>query len=140
MARLASFLLSLLSQNIAASDGGIVQQLTGPLLVLRPKFIPSQYSFAVTIGINDIDLTQENILRIVLRTPTGSDLVDTGNITINPTPQDIQLPEEWQGFVATLPIQNTEFAVEGVYQLIVFCNDELLGTQSIPVYQKGDAK
>ena len=99
MARLASFLMSSLSQNIAVANGGIVQQLTGPLIVLRPKFIPSEYSFSVTVGINNIDLTQDNSLRIVFRSPIGSDLVDTGNVTLKATPHDIHLPDEWQGFV-----------------------------------------
>ncbi len=140
MSKLVSFIMSAFSQNVATSNGSIVQQLTAPIVALRPKFIPSEHSFSVTVGINDVDLTQDNTIRFVFQTPAGVNLVDTGNIPLSATPHDDMLPDEWQGFIVTLPIQNAEFEAEGVYHLLVFFNEEPLGSKSIPVYQQSQNK
>ena len=140
MAKLVSFMMSAISQNVPNATGGTVQQLTGPMIVLRPRHIPSEYSFAITIGINDFDLSKENILRIVLYSPSNDILLDTGNSTLPASPTDSNLPKEFQGAVLSMPIQNIEIATDGVYKLEVFMNNDSLGTQAIPVFRLGTTK
>lgn len=140
MAELVSFILSAFSQNVPTSNGSIVQQLTAPVIALRPKFVPSEYSFSVTVGISGFDLTKDNTIRFVFETPAGTNLVDTGSISLSGTPHDDTLPDEWQGIVVTLPIQNTQIETEGVYHLIVFFNEEQIDSKNIPVYRQSEKK
>lgn len=140
MAKLVSFMMSSLAQNIPNPAGGMVQQLTNPLIVLRPRYIPSEYSFSIIFGINDFDLAKENTLRIVLRTPGNETLIDTGDGKLPATSTDALIPKEFQGAVLSAPFQNVEFKDEGVYHLEVIFNGESLGTQDIPVFRLGTGK
>lgn len=139
MAKLVSFMLS--SQLVNTTIGSAtVQQLINPLIVLRPKFIPSEYSFAITVGINDIDTKGENAIRILMTTPSGKDVVDTKDVPLPSDPVDVTLPDNLHGFVLTLPVQNAVIDEEGCFSLTIFINGESISTQSIPVYRQGDSK
>ena len=140
MAKLVSFIMSAISQNIPNKTGGVVQQLTGPMIVLRPRYVPSEYSFAITLGISNFDLTRENTMRIVLRSPSDDTLIDTGDSILPASPTDEILPKEFQGAVLSMPIQNIELKTEGIYQLEMFFNGESLGIQDIPVFRLGMVK
>ena len=140
MAKLVSFIMSAISQNIPNKTGGVVQQLTGPMIVLRPRYVPSEYSFAITLGISNFDLSRENTMRIVLRSPSDDTLIDTGDSILPASPTDETLPKEFQGAVLSMPIQNIELKTEGIYQLEMFFNGESLGIQDIPVFRLGMVK
>lgn len=138
MAKLVSFLLS--SQLVNANIGPVtVQQLVNPLIAIRPKYIPSEYSFAITLGINDID-KGENTLRLLLTSPSGKDILDTNNMGLPVGPTDGILPDSLHGFVLTMPVQNVVIDEEGLYSLSVFFNDVAIATQSIPIYRQVDIK
>ena len=137
MAKLVSFMMSSFSQSIPNSDGGQVQQLTGPIIVLRPRFIPSEHSFSITIGINDINLDTQNSIRMILRSPSGKTTVDTGETVLPAAPEDTLLPKHLQGFVMSWGLQNATFEEAGVFKLEIDFNGYQLSTQDIPVYPLG---
>ena len=138
LAKLVSFMMFATTHNIQNANGGLVQQLSGPTVVLRPKYIPSEFSFAIAIGINGVDLHNDNTTQIIFRSPSNAIILDTGKAKILASDTDSNLPPEFQGFVMTMPLQNITFDTEGVYSLEVFMNDELLDTRAIPVFRQGD--
>lgn len=140
MAKLVSFMLSAISQNIPTSSGGTIQQLTGPTIVLRPRYVPSDYSFSITIGVSDFDLTRENTIKLVFKSPSGDTLIDTGDCSLPASPADALIPKEYQGAVMSAPFQNVELNSEGVYHLEILFNGESLGTKEIPVFRLGSGK
>ncbi len=136
MAKLTSFLLSLQSQTAPIAGGETVQQLIGPIIGIKPKFIPSEYSFTITIGFIDIDLTVENVLRMVFKAPSGDIVFDTGEGTVPPATKETTLPQSAQGVIITLPLMNISFSEEGTYLLDIIWNGECLDTHDIPVYKQ----
>ncbi len=140
MAKLTSFLLSLQSQTAPIAGGETVPQLICPLIVIKPKFIPSEYSFAITIGITDIDLTVENVLRMVFKAPSGDIVFDTGDGTLPPSTKETTLPRSAQGFIITLPLMNISISEEGTFLLDIIWNGECLDTHDIPVYKQEERK
>ena len=137
MAKLVSFMLFASTQNIQNANGGLVQQLSGPIIVLRPRYIPSEFSFAIAIGINDVDLNIDNTVQIIFKSPNNDIILDTGNGKLSASATDSNLPSEYQGFAMTMPLQNIALDTEGVYSLEVFFNDELLDKRAIPVFKQG---
>ena len=141
MAKVVSYLLSLISQNVADATGGTIQQLTGPVIVLRPKYIPSEYSFSLTLGINDIEKKTDNRLRITIYSPSGRLVIDTGYIDLPELIEDPLLPDKYQGFSLTLPVLNAALDQEGVYHFKLYFNDDgLIFDKEIPVYLQKEAQ
>lgn len=140
MPKIVSFMLSAITNNVPNASGGTVQQLTGPMIVLRPRYIPGEYSFAITLGINDLDLSVDNKLQLAITSPSGSTVFEVKDGVLQAVGVDSVLPKAVQGFVMTLPLQNIEFKEEGIYHLSVSLNGDKLGVQDIPVYQAGDNK
>ena len=140
MAKVVSFFLAANSQNVATPNGGIAQQLTLPLIVLRPKFIPSEFSFSMALGINEINKNADSRMRIELVSPSGKQVIDTGYIDLPELPDDPALPIEYQGFSLIMPVQNAVLDQEGVYHLKVYFNDDVvIFVQEIPVYVQGES-
>ncbi len=140
MPKIVSFMLSAITNNVPNVTGGTVQQLTGPIIVLRPRYIPGEYSFAITLGINDVDLSVDNNLRLAITSPSGTSVFEINDGVLQATGKDSVLPKAFQGFVISLPLLNIEFKEEGIYHLSVCMNDVELGIQDIPVFQAGDSK
>lgn len=136
MAKVVSYLLAVNSQNVAAGNGGVIQQLIGPLIVLRPKYIPSEYSFSIALGINDLDKKTDNRLRISITSPSGRQVLDTGYVDLPDLPVDSPLPVKYQGFSLTLPIQNATLDQEGLYKMTVHINEDenIIFENEIPVF------
>lgn len=138
MAELTAFLITESTQNIVRSGSNdSVQQLTGPLIALRPQFIPSNFSFSVTFGIRGIDLEKQNILKLTLKRPSGSILHDLGNVQFPPIHNKDSLPLTYSGFVGGIDFRNLALDEEGCYKLEIYVNGQLVSVQDIPVYKRG---
>ena len=139
MAKVISYFLMANSQNVVSANGGMNQQLTGPIIVLRPKYIPSEYSFSVVLGINGFEKTSNNQIRIEIISPTDKQVIDTGYIDLPDLDSDSALPIPYRGFSLTLPVQNAILESEGLYRLNVYVNeDKLIFDQEIPVFLQED--
>ena len=134
MIDIATFALFESSQNISNGQGGVVQQLTGPVTILRPKFVPSNYSFAVSIGVRGLDMHNENSMHIILKNPSGDVLSDLGEKLLPIAGEDDILPIEYSGFVACIDFRIVVIETSGAYILEVYVNNSLIGTKEIPVY------
>ena len=140
MPKICSFMICDSSQSITDEKNNTTQQLVGPTIALRPQFIPTNYSFTVSIGIRDVDLQAKNVMHLALLTPSGKELVNLGESELPITDKDNLLPRENWGFVAGVDFHNVSIAEEGVYRLAVYVNNELIGTLDIPIYRGRDDK
>lgn len=104
-----------------------------PLQVLTPLFIPSMYSFAITVGVIDFDTEVNNEIRITFgSTCDEHNLVDTGIIPIQAHSAEGTLPKHLRGFIANMEFKNVVFKEEGEYDTTIYFNDEEIG--KFPIY------
>ena len=134
MATISSFMLCESSQKLPNGQGGIVQQLIGPVTTLRPQYIPGNYSFSSSVGVIGLDMQKDNSMRFVLKAPSGDMLNDLGEAPLPVAAPDNVLPKEYGGFVACIDFRNVVIPEPGVYSLEVHINGELIGTKDIPIY------
>lgn len=97
--------------------------LINPTSSIRVPFIPATPSFAVSVGILQINLEEENNIQIKLVSPNEKTVFDTG---IVPIPRDLNsnkdIPLEGQGFNVNLNLQNVPCREEGTYVVDVYIN------------------
>ena len=116
---------------------GMITHLIAPQVALRPAFVPGNFSFALSVGVRDVNLQQENKIKFMITSPNG-EAIQTSEETIIPAiVKDDALPIEYQGFVLNLDVRNLAIPVEGIYKFTIFVNGEAMEAQDIPIYKGG---
>lgn len=134
MAKIALFMLCDTVENNQSKDNTITH-LVSPQAVLRPLYIPSSFSFGLSVGVRGLDLSSPITLRFIVCDPDGNIVQDSGENTISIGAHDNILPMEHQGFVANIDVRNFNVPKEGVYKFTLFVNGEELEAQDIPIYR-----
>jgi len=141
MPRLSAFVISENVQSIPALGGMFAQQVTGPMIALRPQFIPSSLSFGITFGVSGVNPTQANKLQTRILSPDGKVLNDTGVIDLPIDPNDDpELPLEYRGFIMNMDLRNIAIETSGCYTIELYVNGDLIDTRKIPVYKRTATK
>lgn len=129
--RIAGFMLG--SQVTQEEES--VHVLKEPRIVLNPKYIPAEYSFAVAVGIVGVDYSKHSEITFTLNSPDGEEVFKLGpwilihdDLGSNPT-----LPE-FRSETVLLQLGNVEFRQNGIYKLYVEVNGTELEPQDIPVH------
>lgn len=136
MAKLVAFLISENTQNVPKlGTNDTVPQITSPVIALRPQVIPTNFSFAITFGVADIDMSQKNTLRLVLKRPSGAILQDFGTAELCEMQSTDTLPLEYSGFIGSVDFRNTLIDEEGCYRIELYINGELIGERYIPIFK-----
>jgi len=107
-----------------------------PQHILMPMFIPGQFSFAITFGILDFDVTLPHVIKYTFSSPDGAVLVDTEDkIQLPPIndPAVNDLPVDMRGFLTSLDFKNVVFATQGEYKSEIFFDGVSLDTFEIKV-------
>lgn len=140
MAIITAFMLCDNIENAPLPTGGVVQKLTSPQMCLRPQFVPGNYSFGVSVGIQGIDFRTATKVRFTISNPGGMVVQDSGTSEFPPIPEylDGPLPMEYKGFLMNMEIRNMTILMEGEYLFSVYIDDELIGNQIIPVFRRGE--
>lgn len=138
MAKITVFMLCDSINTVPTPEGGVLQQLISPQMTLRPQFIPGNFSFGMTVGIQGVDLHVANHIRFTITDPAGTVIQDSGVSDFPPFPEDVQetMPKEYQGFLMNTDIRNLVIRENGEYLFSIYINDKLVGTQSVPVFQR----
>lgn len=141
MPKISAFLISESMQNVPTPNGGFAPQLTGPTIAVRPLFIPSSFSFAITIGVSDVDPAQKNQIQVKIQSPSGETVNDTGIIDL-PVDEstDSELPLEYRGFLMNMDLRNVAIKTSGCYIIQVYINGELIDSHEMPVYKRAEPK
>jgi hypothetical protein len=111
-----------------------VPQLTAPQAVLRPQFIPGNFSFGIAVGVIGVDLNKNNEIQFTIKAPDGKTVQDSGKNIFPALNEEDVLPEEYRGLMLTLDIRNLVIEIDGIYTFSLWINDELIGERNIPIY------
>jgi len=134
MAKITTFAFGTTVANISEKQGP-TPHLVAPQVVLRPAFIPSNFSFGVTFGIRGVDITNHIMLRFFISSPSGTIVHDSGDTELPVVGKKDTLPAEYQGLVVNLDLRNIVIKEEGIYSLVVYINGEELTHQEIPIFK-----
>ena len=100
MAKIAMFMLC-----DAISPEHSQMKLISPQFVLRPDFIPGNFSFGICAGISDID---------------ASDAYKQAYLDA----KEEDIPREAQGFMIAMEVRNIPVKLEGEYKFVLYINGE----------------
>ena len=134
MAKVTMFMLCDSVNNVPGPQGAI-SHLVSPQLVLRPVFIPGNFSFGISIGVQDLDIKKPIKLGFTIAAPDGKVLQRGDDAEIPPMNLEDTLPPEQQGLMLNLDIRNLVIHEEGVYKFTLRVNGDPLETQMIPIYR-----
>jgi len=134
--RISTFLLCDAIDNVQKMGNSVVPRLTAPQIALRPMFIPGAISFAIYLGITGMDLTKSNVIKILIYSPKNEIIHEIVENGIPATQKDIELPDEYNGCMLFIDIRNMVVMEAGKYPIKVFVNDNEIGSDFIPVFQK----
>lgn len=133
--RISTFVYSEDSISHNTSQGQQMN-IVNPQHVLRPMFVPSMFSFAVTFGIVDLDTKKEHKARYLLWGPEeGEPIVDSGEFNLPVPDEPSDLPMEASGYMMNMNFRNVPFKKEGFYTSEIVFDGQELG--KFPVYVKG---
>lgn len=112
-----------------------VPALRDPKAVLRPKYIPTEYSFGIAVGIRGVDVTKKMTVTFKIEDPDGNELLSLGPNDLEPDSSgQEQPPTEFRSITFTLQLDNVNFAQAGIYKFYVEFNGTKLEPQDLPVY------
>ena len=134
MAKVTMFMLCDSVNNLPGPQG-VIPHLVAPQLVLRPMFIPGNFSFGISIGVQGLNLKVPTKLGFTITDPNGVVLQKAEDAEIPAVEQVDTLPPEQQGLMLNLDIRNLVVQEEGVYKFTLRVNGEPLEDQSIPIYR-----
>ncbi len=135
MAKLFSFTICDSINNLPAS-GGTVPMLIAPQIALRPQFVPGNFSFGLAIGMSEIDLHISNKLKLVIQSPDGNVIHDSGETDLPIISKGDTLPQKYQGFMMCVDIRNLVIPCEGEYIFTFYLNGECVAKQSVPIFKR----
>lgn len=120
--------------NVEVGQGGNKSSLIGPLMILRPQFIPGSFSFSIFIAIGESNCEEIHKFRLVFKkTNTTENIIDTN---YQPLPQldNEEVPGNSRGYMLNMDFRNVIIREEGYYESQVWFDDVLLNTY--PIYAK----
>ena len=137
MAKLFSFTICDSINNLPAS-GGTVPMLIAPQIALRPQFVPGNFSFGLAIGMSEIDLHISNKLKLVIQSPDGNVIHDSGETDLPIISKGDTLPQKYQGFMMCVDVRNLVIPCEGEYIFTFYLNGECVAMQSVPIFKRAE--
>ncbi|WP_017726786.1 DUF6941 family protein [Halalkalibacterium ligniniphilum] len=122
--------LILCEEIITTSD----QKSIIPLVGLNPISIPGNFSFRIAFSLfsTDKNPSRHNIIRVVLKDPSGKTVKDTNEIKFEIPEPEITNGRAVKAGEADLGFNNIVLPVEGTYQVVVTVNGETK-TLEVPV-------
>lgn len=134
MLRITMFMLG---ESVASvnTTNGETPHLVNPLVALRPAYIPGNFSFGASLGVQGVDPNVTNRIRFEIQSPSGEVVQQSPEIPLPSHEEDPILPLEYQGLALTLDIRNMRIPEEGLYKFCLFINGEMLDPQNFAVYR-----
>lgn len=134
--KISTFILCNSIENTQSTQGASVPCLVGPQVILRPDYIPTNFSFGFSIGITGMNLKQDNTFSFLVKSPEGEPIMNSNISRVPANPVDDPVPEEYSGILVTTDVRNMVVDKEGVYSLEFYVNDNLIGKQDIPIFKR----
>ena len=138
MAKLSSFIYCINSERTPTLDGkGETINAIGILSAITPEFVPGPFSFSIIFSIVDIDLKQNNRIKIIFTDDNDKEILNSNEIIL-PTENlvdTLNIPDEYKGINMCMDLRNIVFEKDGVYKTTIIFNGNEIGTNEI--YVKG---
>lgn len=136
MPKTIAFVLANDVASFPSASGAQSPALINPIPVLRPKYIPSMFSFAFSISICGVDLSKQIDVKMIIEDPERRVVQEAVRIDIPPQPviENGSLPKEYRGFTLNVGVRNFPLEKEGVYHLIPYIDGVAMEPQDIPVF------
>lgn len=138
MAKLVSFTICESLNNTPSGNFGTVPVLISPQIVLRPQFIPGNFSFGIAVGISEVDIKVSNKVKFTITGPDGNVLNDSVETDLPVVVKPDSLPDQYQGFMLCIDIRNLAVPCEGAYTFSLYLNGDQLTPQCIPIYKRSE--
>jgi len=108
-----------------------------PAQNLRLPYIPTAYSFMMSIGLQGYDKSIENSLKAIFKDPSGKILLDSSPAIIPKYVSENQstVPNEYSCVSVNFNLQNILFTEEGVYTVTLLLNDEIIESKGVYVFK-----
>lgn len=110
----------------------------GPTLLLQPRYIPTEFTFALVIGLRGIAPNSEEPPRLGLRllAPNSQVVFESQPIPLRFHPESgyPAVPDEDVQAVVGLNLQNLLLPLEGHYSMVVEVDGVTIGTQTLAVW------
>jgi hypothetical protein len=112
--------------------------IVGPTLLLRPRQLPTEFSFSVVIGVRGAAISGQPSPQLTARfvTPEGEPVAAMGPVNLQappPPPGVPSLPPDEANAIIVFQLQNVYLATEGPYAIVVNIDGQDLGQTMIPV-------
>ena len=137
MAKIVSFTFALgITPNPQNAQNLLINT---PIQIIVAPYIPSTFSFTLLLGIRDFDVSKSHSLRVTLRNARESAKpLFTSQVQVPPVPKndEVNLPDEFLGFMTCLTFQNVVLKNEGIYTASIFFDEEKLNDMDIYVARK----
>lgn len=126
------------SQAIRHESNGLASIL-GILPELKMKYIPGRFSFAVSFGIDGVDVTSEHRISVQFKDPDGNIVIDSGGeTTVFPQHESPGAHRPDGNFLLSgFQVVNIEINTEGRYTTEIRFDGELFKSQHIAVRKAG---
>ncbi len=102
------------------------------LEIIRPDYIPGNYSFSVIFSITD--LRKEQNMKLLFVSPDEEILFETDNIELK-LEEEPAVPFPYTGVYAVFDLRNIRIEKEGIHRTAIIVNDEEIGSHFIPVWK-----
>lgn len=135
MAKVTMFALCDSVNNVQGPQGRMLTTLVEPRVVLRPLYIPGNFSFGVTVGVCGVDLDKPASILVKILGPDGDTAYQLGELTVPASGGDSTLPRAYHGFMFNMDIRNMPVKAEGTYKFVLTVNGEDLEAQEIPIFR-----
>lgn len=136
MAKIVSFVVCESINNMPSTNVGVVPNLINPQVVLRPQYIPGNFSFGIAVGVVGIDLKVPNKIRFTISNTDGIVIQNSGENDLPVVREEDTIPNEFQGFMMCMDIRNLVLHNEGEYSFTLYLNGESVGMKSIPIFKQ----
>lgn len=140
MAKVSMFVYAEGSQMNVNQQGEQQILIVNPQIVFTPMYIPGQFSFSINLGISEIDLDIEHIVRLVFWGPNDKvkalvDTMDNARVPIQ-TSNPKNLPPDMRGLMLNMDFKNVVFSENGTYFTEVYLDNIKLG-DNFPIKVNG---
>ena len=113
-------------------------QLISPQAILRPSFIPGNFSFGLSAAITGIKTSIPHSFYFHIKNPKGKIIHQSPvqNIPVDANIASDDIPEKYQGIVMAIDVRNLPLEEEGEYQFSIIVDNSDTASHSFPIYKK----
>lgn len=102
------------------------------LEIIRPDFIPGNYSFSVIFSITELQIKQN--IKLFFVDPDEEIIFETDNIELK-LEEEPSVPYPYTGVSAVFDLRNIKIKKEGIHKTVVVVNGVEIGSHFIPVWK-----